>query len=177
MLDHLLEAAMVSRRLVYLALLLCACGTRMSLSQTPSPLQEWQYPGGVMLEQLFEPNLASRFVVGASGDLQAFMPLAGSSKILFMLAGPSITFSDRQYTQKVFAVSGTQAATSGYRGYAVHGGLTAAGMGFGTTYFIMRGWLISADVAANRVLASASDCPITQATFQRIVELTPAYQW
>lgn len=123
------------------------------------------------------PNLGRRFVVAASGDLQAFMPLLESSKSHFMLASPSITSSDRQYTQKVFGVSGTQAAASGYREYAAHSGLTAAGLGFGATYFIMRGWLINADVAANRLFGNASDSPITQASFQRIAELTPAYQW
>jgi outer membrane scaffolding protein for murein synthesis (MipA/OmpV family) len=288
MLSHLLGTAIISRQLTYLALMLCAIGPRMALSQTPSPLQEWQYPGGVMLEQLFEPNLEWRFVLGAAvvteplydgsrryrvepgpvidiryrdiafasvgeglgvnilrgenyragvaigydlgrpvsddpshlnglgnisaapfiklyesyviskqfpldvradvrrivggaggllGDLQAFMPLPGSSKTLFMLAGPSITFSDRQYTQKVFGVSDTQAAASGYRGYAAHGGLTAAGLGFSATHFITPGWLINADVAANRLLGSASNSPITQTSFQGIVELTTAYQW
>ena len=71
----------------------------------------------------------------------------------------------------------TQAAASGYRGYNAHGGLTAAGLGFSATHFITHGWLINADVAVNRLLGSASDSPITQSSFQGIVELTTAYQW
>lgn len=285
---YFLGIAISSRRLGYLVLMLCACGPRMALSQTPSPLQEWQYPGGIMLEQLFEPNLKWRFVLGAAvvaeprydgarlyrldpgpvidirykdiafasvgeglgvnilrgenyraglaigydlgrpvsdepshlnglgnisaapfiklyesyviskqfpldlradvrrivggaggllGDVEAFMPLPGSSKTLFMLAGPSITFSDHQYTQKVFGVSNTQAVASGYRGYNAHGGLTAAGLGFSATHFVTRGWLINAGVAVNRLLGSASDSPTTQSSFQGSVELTAAYSW
>jgi hypothetical protein len=71
----------------------------------------------------------------------------------------------------------TQAAGSGYRGYNAHGGLTAAGLGFSATHFITHGWLINAEVAVNRLLGSASDSPITQSSFQGIVELTTAYQW
>lgn len=114
---------------------------------------------------------------GLLGDLQAFMPLPGSSKTLFMLAGPSITFSDHRYTQRVFGVSDRQAAASGYRSYNAHGGLTAGGLGFSATYFVTPGWLINTDVALNRLLGSANDSPITQSSFQGIVELTTAYQW
>jgi hypothetical protein len=36
-------------------------------SQTPSPLQEWQYSSGTVLEKLFEPNLPEwRVVLGAA---------------------------------------------------------------------------------------------------------------
>jgi len=261
----------------------------MAWSQTPSPLQEWQYPGGIMLEQVFEPNLPDwRFVLGASvaseplydgarpyrvdlgpvidiryrdiafasvgeglgvnllrakncragtalgydlgrpvseapvhlhglgdisaapfiklfascvisksfpidvrvdvrrlvggaggllGDIQAMMPLPGSSQKLFLLAGPSITFSNRQYTQKVFGVTSIQASDSDYSAYNAHGGLSAAGVGLSATRFITPRWLINADVAVNRLLGSASDSPITQASYQGILEVTTAYRW
>jgi len=67
MFGHPLRTAIISRRLAYLACMLCACVPRMAWSQTPSPLQEWQYPGGTILEKLYEPNLQDwRVVLGAA---------------------------------------------------------------------------------------------------------------
>ncbi|MGH8295646.1 MAG: MipA/OmpV family protein [Steroidobacteraceae bacterium] len=34
-----------------------ACAARAASAQTPSPMQEWQYPGGIALESLFEPKV------------------------------------------------------------------------------------------------------------------------
>lgn len=50
-------------RIVYLAFMLFAFVPRTTWSQTPSPLQEWQYPAGTILEQLYEPTLQDWRVV------------------------------------------------------------------------------------------------------------------
>jgi outer membrane scaffolding protein for murein synthesis (MipA/OmpV family) len=43
----------------------------MTLSQTPSPLQEWQYSGGIILSRLFEPNLPDwRVILGTAAQVQ-----------------------------------------------------------------------------------------------------------
>lgn len=285
----LFGTATVLRWFAYLALMLCACGPRLSWSQTPSPLQEWQYPGGTILEKLYEPNLQDwRVVLGAAlaamprydgglayhvtpgpvivilykdiafasvgeglgvnllhgekyragvsigydlgremsddyahlhglgnidaapvvkvfgsyvisksfpmvlradvrrivggadgmlGDLEAFMPLPGSSKTFVMFAGPSITFSNRQYTQRVFGVSGAQAADSAYPVYDAHGGTTAYGLGFSASRFVTAHWLINADLAWNHLTGSANDSPITQSTMQGVVEFSTEYRW
>lgn len=34
-----------------------ACGARVASAQTPSPIQEWQYPGGIELERLFASQI------------------------------------------------------------------------------------------------------------------------
>jgi outer membrane scaffolding protein for murein synthesis (MipA/OmpV family) len=276
-------------RLVFLACPMSLWASGMAWSQTPSPLQEWQYPGGIMLEQVFEKDVPDwRFVLGAAvaslplydgarpyrvepapvidvrykdiafaavgeglgvnllrgenyragvaigydlgrpvsdaeshlhglgnidaaplvklfgsyviskelpielrvdvrriiggaggllGDVQAFMPLPGSSQSLFILAGPSLTFSDHQYTQKVFGVTTAQSSASGYPSYNAHGGLSAAGMGFSVTKFVSKRWLINADVAVNGLLGSASRSPITQSSVQGIAVFTTAYRW
>jgi outer membrane scaffolding protein for murein synthesis (MipA/OmpV family) len=286
---HLLRTAINSRWSAYLALILCVWVPRMAWSQTPSPLQEWQYPGGTILEKLYEPNLKDwRVVLGAAliseprydgglayhvtpgpvivilykdiafasvgegigvnllhgdkyragvsvgydlgrpvsddythlhglgdikpaplvkafgsyvvsksfplvlradvrrivggadgllGDFSAFMPLPGSSKKFVMFAGPSITFSNRQYMRKVFGVSDTQAAGSAYPLYVAHGGLTAVGMGFSASRFITDHWLVNADLAWNRLEGSASDSPITQSNEQGVVEFSTEYRW
>lgn len=59
------------RKLICMALLLGALGPRLAWSQTPSPLQEWQYSGGIVLQQLFEPNLPDwRMVAGLAAELE-----------------------------------------------------------------------------------------------------------
>ena len=114
---------------------------------------------------------------GMQGDVEAYMPLPGSSKRLIMFAGPSITFSDRRYTEKVFGVTAAQTASSGYDAYDAHGGLTAAGFGFSATTFVTEHWLVNVDAAIDRLLGSARDSPITKTTTQRVLALSLAYSW
>ena len=284
-----LAARLCWRHVTYAAFLLCACVPRMALSQTPSPLQEWQYPGGTILEKLYDPNLQDwRVVLGAAvaamprydgaqsyretpapvivilyrdiafasvgeglgvnllrgdnyragisvgydlgrpmsdeyqhlkglgdidaapvikvfgsyviskefplvlradvrrivggadgllGDLDAFMPLPGSSKTFVMFAGPTVTFSNGQYMRKVFGVSAAQASASAFPVYDAHGGATAAGLGFSASLFMTPHWLINTDMAWNRLLGSASESPITQSTVQGVVEFSTEYRW
>jgi len=272
-----------------LGFVLYALLPRTACSQTPSPLQEWQYPGGTILEKLYEPNLQDwRVVLGAAvvamprydgahsyretpapvivilykdiafasmgeglgvnlvrgdnyragvsvgydlgrpmsdeyqhlrglgdisaapviklfasyviskefplvlradvrrivggadgllGDLDAFMPLPGSSRTFVMFAGPTVTFSNGQYMRKVFGVSATQAAASGYPIYDAHGGSTAYGIGFSASRFLTPHWLINTDMAWNHLTGSASNSPITQSTVQGVVELSTEYRW
>jgi outer membrane scaffolding protein for murein synthesis (MipA/OmpV family) len=280
---------MVSRQLRYLAVILWACVCRVAWSQTPSPLQEWQYSGGNALQKLFDPNLPDWDVVlgaggeykplydgatltrtqggpvidvrykdiafasvgegvglnlihgahyrggialgydlgrlvsndvahlrglgdigrapavkafasyalsqsfplvvrgdvrqivgGADGmvaDLEVYLPLPGSSKRLVMLAGPSATYADHRYMQKVFGVTAAQSIASGYPVYDAHAGSDAVGFGFSATGFITDHWLINMDAAVNRLLGSARESPITQKTTQRALGLSVAYSW
>ena len=114
---------------------------------------------------------------GLLGDLEGFVPLPGSSQRFVMFAGPSITFANRQYTQKVFGVSARQAVASGYPDFEAHGGSNAAGLGFSATWFVNSHWLINSDVALSHLLGSASDSPLTQTAVQGVAEVTTAYRW
>jgi outer membrane scaffolding protein for murein synthesis (MipA/OmpV family) len=114
---------------------------------------------------------------GLVGDFGAYLPLPGSSKKLFMFAGPSMTLADRHYQQKVFGVTATQALASGYPEYSAHGGANVAGFGFSATRFITEHWLINTDLAVNRLLGSASDSPITQRNLQGVAALSMEYSW
>jgi len=276
-------------RLRYLALPLSVCLCGVTWSQTPSPLQEWQYSGGVSLEKLFEPQVPDWRVVlggaveykplydgaaltrtfggpainirykdlafasigeglglnlvhgehyrgglaicydlgrlvsndvghleglgdikrapgikaffsyavsksfplvvradvrqilgGANGmaaDLDAFLPLPGSSRRLIMFAGPSVTYADRYFMQREFGVTTTQSMASGYPVYDAHAGADAAGFGFSGTIFITDHWMIDVDTAVNRLLGSASESPITQHRTQHVLALALAYSW
>ena len=82
-------------------ILLWACLPRLASAQTPSPLQEWQYSSGIVLQRLFEPNLPEwRVVVGAGEELK---PLYEGSKPYRGEAGP--VFNIRYYDY-AFASSG-----------------------------------------------------------------------
>ena len=277
------------RRLVYLALLLAAVGPRLACSQTPSPLQEWQYSGGVVLQNLFEPQLpewrvllgaaaevepvyqgarASRVLggpvinirykdlaffslgeglgvnflrgryyrvgvslgydlgrrvpddypnlhglgdispapsvklfgsyvlskdfplviqadvrqiiggaAGTLGDLEAYMPLPGSSRKFVMFLGPSITWASHRYLQKVFGVTQTQSLASGDPIFNVHGGTNSVGLGFSATKFINERWLLNMDAAISFLRGSAAESPITEARVQRALALSLDYRF
>jgi outer membrane scaffolding protein for murein synthesis (MipA/OmpV family) len=51
-------------------LIVLFCFPHHASAQTPSPLQEWQYSGGIILARLFQPDLPTfRTVLGAAADL------------------------------------------------------------------------------------------------------------
>jgi len=277
------------RKLLYLALLLGALGPRLAWTQTPSPLQEWQYSGGVVLQQLFEPNLPDwRVVLGAAaeaqpvyqgasamrvmggpvinirykdiaffstgeglgynflrgryyrvgvalgwdvgrrvpddypnlhglgdisigpsiklyasyvlskdfpmviqvdarkilggadgviGDLEAYMPVPGSSKTFFMFAGPSITWANHRYLSKEYGVTLTQSLASGDPIFNVHGGTNSVGFGFSATQLLTEKWLINLDAAVSQLRGSAANSPITEARTQRALAVSVNYHW
>ena len=64
-----------------------------ALAQTPSPLQEWQYSGGIILARLFEPDLPKwRTVLGVGGELQ---PVYDGAAAYHVDGGPVINIHYR----------------------------------------------------------------------------------
>jgi outer membrane scaffolding protein for murein synthesis (MipA/OmpV family) len=114
---------------------------------------------------------------GLEGDLGIYAPMPGSSDRLVMFAGPSLTFADRAHLQTLFGVNPNQALASGYENYSAHAGLESAGFGLTATRIIDAHWLIVVDLAANRLLGSAADSPITQTRAQAVGVLAFAYKW
>lgn len=75
-------------RQLVLALVLGAAGARAAHAQTPSPLQEWQYSGGIILARLFEPNLPDwRTVVGLAAEVQ---PVYEGARAYRVSGGPNL---------------------------------------------------------------------------------------
>jgi outer membrane scaffolding protein for murein synthesis (MipA/OmpV family) len=69
------------------AMLIGAC-SQTATAQTPSPLQEWQYSGGIILARLFEPELPRfRTIVGLAAEVQ---PVYQGSHAYRALGGPVI---------------------------------------------------------------------------------------
>lgn len=112
-----------------------------------------------------------------AADLDAYMPLPGSSRRLVMFAGPSVTVADRLYMHKEFGVTPAQSIASGYPVYDAHAGTDAMGFGFSATGFVTQHWLVNLDTAINHLLGSAAYSPITQKTTQHVVALSIAYSW
>ena len=280
------------RKLVCLALFMGLLGPGLAWSQTPSPLQEWQYSGGVVLQKLFQPDvpewrvdlgaaaeaepvyqgaaatriyggpmfnirykdraffsagegigynflrgsnyrvgmavgydsgrreaddydhlrglgnislapsvkLFGSYVVskafplvvqadvrqivlggadGTLGDLEAYMPLPGSSKTFVMFLGPSITWANRSYLQKEFGVTAEQslASTEHYPIFAVHGGTNSVGLGFSATKIFTQRWLLNVNAAYSRLRGSAAESPITESKVQRGLAMSIVYHW
>ncbi len=114
---------------------------------------------------------------GLEGDLEAYVPLPGSSEHLVLFAGPSLTFADRLHLQTLFGVNPEQSLASGYDTFSAHSGLESAGFGFSAMRIIQVHWLIIGNIAANRLLGSAADSPITQSRLQAIAVAGFAYKW
>ena len=62
-------------------------------AQTPSPLQEWQYSGGIILARLFEPDLPRfRTILGLAAEAQ---PVYDGSRAYRLQGGPVINIHYR----------------------------------------------------------------------------------
>jgi outer membrane scaffolding protein for murein synthesis (MipA/OmpV family) len=78
-----------------------ALGPHPAQSQTPSPLQEWQYSGGLILAKLFEPDLPEwRRVVGVAAEVQ---PAYDGARAYRVSGGPVINI---QYRDRAFLSTG-----------------------------------------------------------------------
>jgi len=88
-------------RLGFIPIILLTCDARVVLAQTPSPLQEWQYSGGVILARLFEPDLPRyRTVLGLASEVQ---PVYDGSRAYRVQGGPVINI---QYRDIAFVATG-----------------------------------------------------------------------
>jgi outer membrane scaffolding protein for murein synthesis (MipA/OmpV family) len=77
------------RYLTLLALMLCGAIAPPLWAQTPSPMQEWQYSGGIILARLFQPDLPRfRTILGVASELQ---PAYDGSSAYHIEGGPVIS--------------------------------------------------------------------------------------
>jgi outer membrane scaffolding protein for murein synthesis (MipA/OmpV family) len=116
-------------------------------------------------------------VGGAVSDVGAYLPLPGSSKNLFMFAGPSVTFATHHFLQNEFGVNASQSLASGHPEFDPHSGLEAAGFGLSTTKFFGHHWLLNLDGAFSKLLGGAAASPITERSARHVITLSVDYQW
>ena len=99
------------RCLAYLTLTGWMFFPRMTLSQTPSPLQEWQYSGGIILARLFEPNLPDwRVILGTAAQVQ---PVYDGARAYRVRGGPVFNV---QYRDIAFLSTGEGLGVNFLRG-------------------------------------------------------------
>jgi hypothetical protein len=85
----LAQMNLVLRRRRAVILLLLVCCSRTAISQTPSPLQQWQYSGGVILVRLFEPDVPEfRKILGIASEVE---PLYCGARAARLQGGPVIS--------------------------------------------------------------------------------------
>jgi outer membrane scaffolding protein for murein synthesis (MipA/OmpV family) len=95
------NAGSIYVRLACLASLLWALVPSVSQAQTPSPLQEWQYSGGILLAKLFQPDLPDwRVVTGLASEVQ---PVYDGAHAYRLQGGPVINI---QYKDRAFLTTG-----------------------------------------------------------------------
>jgi outer membrane scaffolding protein for murein synthesis (MipA/OmpV family) len=64
-----------------------------ALAQTPSPMQEWQYSGGIILAKLFQPDLPRwRTILGVAAEVQ---PVYDGSRAYTAQGGPVVNIHYR----------------------------------------------------------------------------------
>jgi outer membrane scaffolding protein for murein synthesis (MipA/OmpV family) len=78
----------ILRSIALLSLVLIACVPHGAQAQSQSPLQEWQYDGGIILARLFEPNLPEwRDIAGVAAEVQ---PAYDGARAYKVSGGPVI---------------------------------------------------------------------------------------
>jgi outer membrane scaffolding protein for murein synthesis (MipA/OmpV family) len=80
---------------------LCACAARVAWAQTPSPLQEWQYSGGIALENLFAPTIPQWDVI--AGLATSIKPAYSGASQYEASGGPVLNV---RYRNRIFLASG-----------------------------------------------------------------------
>jgi outer membrane scaffolding protein for murein synthesis (MipA/OmpV family) len=94
-----------------IAVLFCLFGARSAWSQTPSPLEEWQYSGGVILARLFQPDMPEwRTLLGVAADTQ---PVYAGAAAYRVQGGPVINI---QYSDIAFLSTGDGLGVNFLRG-------------------------------------------------------------
>jgi outer membrane scaffolding protein for murein synthesis (MipA/OmpV family) len=78
----------ILRSIAILALVLFACLPHGAQAQSQSPLQEWQYDGGIILARLFEPDLPEwRDIAGVAAEVQ---PVYNGARAYKVGGGPVV---------------------------------------------------------------------------------------
>jgi outer membrane scaffolding protein for murein synthesis (MipA/OmpV family) len=78
-----------------------ACGAHTASAQTPSPMQEWQYAGGIALENLFVPKIPKWDVI--AGIATSAKPVYSGASQYVGAGGPVINI---RYRNRIFISSG-----------------------------------------------------------------------
>ena len=91
--DRIPARTHVGRGAASIVLLLLMGFSGKSFAQTPSPIQEWQYSGGIILSRLFEPDAPEfRKITGIAAEVA---PIYSGARAERVQGGPVINISYR----------------------------------------------------------------------------------
>jgi len=109
-------------------------------------------------------------------DLSTYMPVYGNDKKnFFVFLGPSVSLADDRYMSRVFGVTPTQSAQSGYAQYTAHAGLKSVSLGSSVTWLITDHWLMNFLASGQRMLGDAAGSPLTLDRMQYGTAITVGY--
>lgn len=96
-----MSTSYAASRLALAGALFAAFAPAPAHAQTPSPLAEWQYSGGILLETMFEPNMPTWRI--RLGPTVSFQPRYPGADGYHAVVGPSI---DIRYRDRFFLSMG-----------------------------------------------------------------------
>jgi outer membrane scaffolding protein for murein synthesis (MipA/OmpV family) len=114
---------------------------------------------------------------GWAGDFSAYMPIAGWKKRLFVFAGPSIMFGDRNYMTRYFGITPAESQASGLPVFSPGGGAKSVSLGADATWLMGHHWFLNVILAGDCLLDDANRSPTTRNQVQGITGLTVAYRF
>jgi MipA family protein len=96
---------------------------------------------------------------------------------LLLSGGPGISWTDEEYMQTYFGITGEQAARSAFSPYTPAGGVSTVRLSFGAQYLLGSNWFLGARVTAAQLQGDAADSPIVVEKNQNLYALFFGYRF
>ena len=96
---------------------------------------------------------------------------------LTLSAGPGVTWSDEDYMQTFFGITGVQAARSAFTAYTPEAGVSSIQFSVGATYLLSSRWFLGARATVAQLQGDAADSPITADENQNLYALFFGYRF
>jgi outer membrane scaffolding protein for murein synthesis (MipA/OmpV family) len=111
---------------------------------------------------------------GGHGGFFARADLSYGTRVterLFVSAGPSVTWTDGDFTQTYFGITPEQSRRSGYRVYGAGAGFKDVGVGLTANYSLGSGFSLTGIAEVKQLLGDAADSPIVREETQGFLGL------
>jgi outer membrane protein len=96
---------------------------------------------------------------------------------LMLSAGPGVTWSDEEYMQTFFGISGDQAARSAFAQFTPESGVSAVRVSFSARYLLSSHWFLGTQITAAQLQGDAADSPITADENQNLYAVFFGYRF
>jgi outer membrane protein len=113
---------------------------------------------------------------GTTANIDAQFTYHPTAKLV-LSGGPGVTWSDEEYMQTFFGVTGQQSARSGLAPYTPEAGVSIVRVSFGAQYLLTSQWSLGARVTAAQLQGDAADSPIVMEKNQNLYALFAGYRF